>query len=141
MKFPQNLLLPLCLAALLAACARPTESDAIRRLRLAANYANGEGVPKDDADRAVRWYRLAAEQGDAETQYNLGFAYHFGEGVSQDMVEAYAWFSLAAAQNDTIRESLRDRMLQLETIMTASQLMKAQKRSRDYRKRYVVPFR
>ena len=25
-------------------------------------YANGEGVPEDDAE-AVRWYRLAAEDG------------------------------------------------------------------------------
>ena len=35
-------------------------------------YATGEGVPQDDAE-AVRWYRLAAEQGYASAQYNLGF--------------------------------------------------------------------
>ena len=37
-------------------------------------YANGEGVPEDHAE-AVRWFRLAAEQGDAEAQYNLGLMY------------------------------------------------------------------
>ena len=30
-------------------------------------YANGDGVPEDDAE-AVRWYRLAAEQGHASAQ-------------------------------------------------------------------------
>ena len=34
-------------------------------------YDNGEGVPQDYAE-AVKWYRLAAEQGDARAQYNLG---------------------------------------------------------------------
>ena len=43
-------------------------------------YANGEGVPEDDAE-AVRWYRLAAEQGLASAQLNLRFMYANGEGV------------------------------------------------------------
>jgi uncharacterized protein len=34
-------------------------------------YANGTGVPKDEV-KAVEWYRKAAEQGNAVTQYNLG---------------------------------------------------------------------
>ena len=36
-------------------------------------YADGEGVPLDDAE-AVRWYHLAAEQGHATAQHNLGVA-------------------------------------------------------------------
>ena len=36
-------------------------------------YASGEGVPEDDKE-AVKWYRLAAEQGYAQAQYNLGLA-------------------------------------------------------------------
>ena len=34
----------------------------------------GEGVEQDYAE-AVKWYRLAAEQGNADAQYNLGYAY------------------------------------------------------------------
>ena len=34
-------------------------------------YGNGEGVLKDDAE-AVHWYRLAADQGNASAQNNLG---------------------------------------------------------------------
>ena len=32
-------------------------------------YANGEGVPEDDAE-AVRWYRLAAAQGIEDARVN-----------------------------------------------------------------------
>ena len=41
---------------------------------LSLMYANGEGVPEDDAE-AVKWYRLAADQGDAYAQFNLGVMY------------------------------------------------------------------
>ena len=56
-------------------------------------------MPQDDAE-AVRWYRLAAEQGDANAQYNLGVRYGAGEGVPPDDAEAVRWFRLAAEQGD-----------------------------------------
>ena len=37
---------------------------------------------------AVRWYRLAAEQGLAEAQDKLGFAYAWGEGLPENDAEA-----------------------------------------------------
>jgi TPR repeat protein len=46
-------------------------------------YANGQGVPQDYAE-AVKWFRKAAEQGNAMAQYNLGIAYANGQGVSRD---------------------------------------------------------
>ncbi len=48
----------------------------------------------------VTTYRAAAEQGDAEAQYNLGMAYRNGEGVPQDFEEAVRWFRAAAEQGD-----------------------------------------
>ena len=50
-------------------------------------YAKGEGVPENDAE-AVKWFRKAAEQGDADAQYNLGVMYANGEGVLKDEAEA-----------------------------------------------------
>ena len=47
---------------------------------------------------AVRWFRLAAEQGDASAQFNLGGMYANGEGVLEDDTEAVRWFRLAAEQ-------------------------------------------
>jgi len=46
-------------------------------------YNEGLGVPQDYKE-AVRLYRLAAEQGHAEAQYNLGQMYRQGLGVPQD---------------------------------------------------------
>lgn len=41
-----------------------------------------------------------AQNGDAEAQFNLGLAYVFGDGVSQDIVEAVKWWRLSAEQGD-----------------------------------------
>ncbi len=43
-------------------------------------YENGRGVAQDYAE-AARWYRKAAEQGDAGAQHNLGLLYAKGVGV------------------------------------------------------------
>ena len=59
--------------------------------------AQGQGVPENGAE-AAKWFRLAAEQGDAWGQYALGFMYDYGEGLPDDYVLAYAWYNLAAAQ-------------------------------------------
>jgi TPR repeat protein len=51
-----------------------------------------------DLTEAARYYRLAAEQGFAFAQSNLGHLYSDGEGVAQDFVEAAQLYGLAAAQ-------------------------------------------
>ena len=72
-------------------------------LKLVVRYDNGRGVPEDDAE-AVRWYRLAAEQGEAAAQSNLGLMYEHGDGVPQDYVEAVRWYRLAADQEYAIAQ-------------------------------------
>ena len=42
---------------------------------------------------------MAAEQGDAQAQFNLGVAYYNGEGVPKDKNRAIRWLRLAADQN------------------------------------------
>ena len=59
-------------------------------------YAEGRGVVKDDAE-AVRWFRLAADQGAANSQYYLGAMYGLGRGVLKDSVIAHMWFNIAGA--------------------------------------------
>ena len=60
-------------------------------------YRLGRGIPQDFVE-AVKWTRLAADQGDASAQFSLGVAYGVGEGVPQDDVEAVAWYRKAADQ-------------------------------------------
>ena len=80
----------------------PTNLDA--QYNLGLMYDNGEGVPQDYAE-AVKWYRLAAEQGHAKAQYNLGLMYDNGEGVPQDYAEAVKWYRLAAEQGDAAAQT------------------------------------
>ena len=60
-------------------------------------YDDGQGVPKDDKT-TVKWYTLAAEQGNAFAQYNLGQMHRDGVGVSKNYETAAQWFRLAAEQ-------------------------------------------
>ena len=69
---------------------------------------------------------MAAEQGDADAQFNLSVMYDNGQGVPEDYVRAYAWLNLAAEQGYEpavkARDSLRERM-------TPKQIARAQELS------------
>ena len=95
-------------------------------------YRNGEGVPQNDKT-AVKWYRLAVEQGlagaqtlveelqkkiadqnelqarakqgDAPAQFSLGFMYDTGKGVPQNDKTAVKWYKLAAEQGDATAQT------------------------------------
>jgi TPR repeat protein len=62
-------------------------------------HENGRGLLQDYAE-AIKWYRLAAEQGDAGAQSNLGAMYANDEGVPQDRTKAARLFQLAADQGN-----------------------------------------
>ena len=61
--------------------------------------SSGSVVGAQGVDAAtVKEWREAAERGDAQAQYLLGFMYASGEGVSGDDVEAVKWLRKAAEQ-------------------------------------------
>lgn len=49
-------------------------------------------------EEAARYYRRAADQGNADGQFGLGALYAAGEGVERDPAAARAWFERAAGQ-------------------------------------------
>ena len=58
-------------------------------------------VPRREAQsdvEAARWFRKAADQGDAGAQYNLGIMFKQGSGVAQSDVQAARWYRKAADQ-------------------------------------------
>ena len=71
---------------------------------LSTAYAGfDEGVAaakKGDFKTAMSEWQPLAEQGDAQSQYYLGFMYSNGEGVVQDYKEAVKWFRKAAEQGN-----------------------------------------
>jgi len=88
---------------------------AIAGLRLPAQQSNADrktpsGLPsfvqqssaqQSDADRKLLAdVRAKAEKGDAQSQYELGSAFSFGDiGVAKDEAEAVKWYRKAAEQN------------------------------------------
>ena len=55
--------------------------------------------------RNLLWYRLAADQGHAGAQSDLGIMYVDGRGVPQDDGEAVRWYRLAAEQGNLDAQS------------------------------------
>jgi TPR repeat protein len=104
------------------------QGDARVQFMLGNMYAAGNtGSQVDDAE-AVRWYRLAAEQGVAEAQRRVGSAYQFGRGVPEDDVLAYMWYNLAATQENRARLN-KDI---IEEQMTREQIAEAQRLTREW---------
>ena len=62
-------------------------------------YNYGQGVTKDYGE-AVKWYRKAADQGNAAAQRNMGIMYFTGQGVARDYREAVNWFQKATDNGD-----------------------------------------
>ena len=70
-------------------------------------YDEGKGV-RVDQSLAVKWYRMAAERGDADAQYNLAACYDNGEGVRKNSAVAVRWCRKAAEQGLAVaKEGLR----------------------------------
>jgi uncharacterized protein len=92
-------------------------------------YTHGQGVPQDDAE-GVKWFRLAADQGNASSQFILGLMYAQGRGVPQDNVSAHMWLNLAAASGKQDAAEQREAVAQL---MTPAQIAEAQKLAREWK--------
>lgn len=90
--------LAMCGATLVPAWALevpPRSAEALRELAIA--YEHGEGVARDP-QQARELYCQSARLGDALAQYNLGWMYANGRGVTRDDVTAAYFFQAAAEQ-------------------------------------------
>jgi TPR repeat protein len=90
-------------------------------------YSRGEIVQRDDK-QAVRWALQAAEQDSVEAYLFLGHATKQGSGTGRNLVEAYKWFSIAAAHSRGMEaaEALRQRD-EIAGQLTAAELQQAQR--------------
>ena len=72
--------------------------------------------------------QLAADQGDAYAQFNLGNRYRQGQGVLQDNVIAHMWYNIASANGNGKAAERRDERAGL---MTSAAIEKAQAMARE----------
>jgi TPR repeat protein len=66
-------------------------------------YEEGRGK-RQSFDKAAKWYRRAAEQGDVLAQHNLAMMYTEGKGVPEDDNEAAHWLRRAADGGDSLSQ-------------------------------------
>lgn len=92
--------LPPAIASLLQ---KAEAGDAVAQNQIGEIYNCGEGVEMNEAE-AVRWFKLAADQGNADAQCNLAECYIYGYGIDRDAQplecdkEAVRLLQLAVAQ-------------------------------------------
>jgi hypothetical protein len=106
------------------------QDNATAEFALGVMYLQAMGVPKDEAAavrwlekaatrvppaqftlarfheekgnyaEALKWYRLLASRGDADSQNDVGHFYETGRGVPQNYTEAANWYRFAADQGN-----------------------------------------
>jgi localization factor PodJL len=65
-------------------------------------FATGAAGITPNVEQAVKWFSQAADRGVMDSQFNLGVLYQGGSGVEKNNIDAYVWFSIAAAQGDKV---------------------------------------
>jgi TPR repeat protein len=83
------------------------QGDVDSQLMLAFCYETAREITEN-----VKWLLRAAEQGKVTAQYDLGINYSRGEGVPKNDIEAYKWFSIAAANGLDKSAKRRDSLAQ-----------------------------
>lgn len=82
----------------------------------------------------MKWYELAAEQGNVGAQYLLGLRYETRKGVAQDYILVHVWSNLAEHNGSEEGRWARDRVA---TKLTSGNIATAQKLAREcIRKEY-----
>lgn len=94
---------------------------------------------------AMKWLLKGASRGDDMAQFQLGMIYEDGKGVSQDFVQAYKWFDIAAATHGACIDqkspgrSQEDNQMEINyrnsvaKKMTQEQIKEAQGLARDWK--------
>ncbi len=85
--------------------AQKTTMTAEEMYKLGLNYYEGKNGKTQNYTEAVKWFRQAAEQGNAKAQTFMGVCCYNGSGVTQDYNEALKWYRKAAEQGYAIAQS------------------------------------
>lgn len=111
--------------------------------KLIVGIQSGRIVPLDN-DEEWKWYereqrsagikshRKGAERGEASGQFLLGLCHEKGVGVPQDIIEAYKWLKLTAAQDDDVKKAAEKRLASLLSSMTPDQIQEGERRFREF---------
>jgi hypothetical protein len=69
-----------------------------------AKFSSGKKI-KSDWKEALKWFRLSAEQGNKDAQWQLGSLYSMGlRGITKNIKDAIKWFQLSAEQGHVLAQ-------------------------------------
>jgi localization factor PodJL len=97
---------------------------------LALYYAEGRGGVQTDLPTAANWFEKAAERGVVDSQFNLGVLFESGQGLPQNMTDAYVWYSIAAGQGDQFAKT---RLEVLKGQLNETDLANADSRAKTFK--------
>ena len=147
----------LCAAALFLSYAQAQQSEADRQAlaQLRAQAARGDAQAQSELGKAfwlgslgvatnyveaAKWWHKAAEKNYTEAQYSLGCCYEQGQGVPQDVVEAYKFYKLVTEQKkittqtmEQNRKAAGENLKQIATRMTAVEIAEGERRYLEIR--------
>jgi hypothetical protein len=84
-------------------------------------YEDGQGVAQDYS-KAIKWYTLAADQGEPMAQSNLGHLYANEQTGKLDYIQAHKWFNITGAKEKE----------KIERLMSSNQISEAQKLAKEW---------
>ena len=58
----------------------------------------------DPKAKAITYYAKAAESGDSNAQFQMGYAYFSGIGIEKNIEKGIPWFEKAAEQNHEVAQ-------------------------------------
>ena len=96
------------------------ESDLRKLTSSGYQYFDGLNGFKKDIKKSAELWKLAADQGYAEAQYQLGISYIYGEGVKKDLAIAYMWIQISLMEHYRInhKSGLEDSYRKKEYILS-----------------------
>lgn len=103
-----------------------SSASALETLAKPDGYMAGSPCKFNDLRPVAEAYLRSALLGSRSSQLKVASLYQEGQGMDADLIEAYAWFNIAAAGGNVEAERSREF---IATRLSAGDLARAQKRS------------
>src|SRR5436190_23820504 len=86
-----------------------------------------------DQKTGADWYLKAAEQDDVVAQFLIANLYITGQGVPEDLVQAYKWLSIAEeANHPDAKKTAEDRKKLIAGRLSPVQIAEAEKQAKEW---------
>jgi TPR repeat protein len=100
----------------------------------ADDFENGwKAYNRQDYAAAYDIWRRLADRNDAQAQLMVGLLYANGQGVGQNVAEAYKWFLISAANGNEHAESLYAGATNLDNLITPEEKAEAERQAQAWR--------